>query len=56
MTGYGNSGRRHTASLVDLSWSSSSMSQPLARTALERLDALGKPGHGVEWPARVLSA
>jgi hypothetical protein len=28
----------------------------LARTALERLDALCKPGHEVEWPARVLSA
>jgi hypothetical protein len=28
----------------------------LARRALEPLDTLCKPGHGVEWPARVLSA
>jgi PII-like signaling protein len=61
MTGYGDSGRWHTSSLVERS-----LDLPVvveffddpgpARAALERLDALCKPGHVVEWPARVLSA
>ena len=61
MTGYGNSGRWHTTNLVELSLDLPVVveffDEPgLARTALERLDALCKPGHVVEWPARVLSA
>jgi PII-like signaling protein len=61
MTGYGNSGRWHTSNLVDLSLDLPVVvefcDEPgLARPALERLDALRKPGHVVEWPARVLSA
>jgi PII-like signaling protein len=61
MTGYGNSGRWHTASLVDLSLDLPMVVEffdepDLARAALERLAALCKPGHVVEWPARVLSA
>ena len=61
MSGYGNSGRWHTASLVDLSLDLPIVVEffdepALARTALERLDTLCKPGHVVAWPARVLSA
>jgi PII-like signaling protein len=60
MSGYGNSGRWHTANLVDLSLDLPIVveffDEPgLARAALERLDGLCKPGHVVEWPARVLS-
>lgn len=61
MSGYGSSGKWHSASLVDLSLDLPLVveffDEPvLARAALERLDSICKPGHVVEWPARVLSA
>jgi PII-like signaling protein len=61
LTGYGNSGKWHTASLVDLSLDLPLVVEffdepPLARAALERLGTVCKPGHVVEWPARVLAA
>ena len=60
MSGYGNSGRWHTSNLVDLSLDLPLVVEffdepTLARAALERLDALCKPGHVVEWPARMLT-
>jgi PII-like signaling protein len=61
MSGYGSSGRWHTSSLVDLSLDLPIVVEffdepTLARAALERLDTLCKPGHVVEWPARMLTA
>lgn len=61
MSGYGSSGKWHSASLVDLSLDLPLVVEffdepELARAALERLDSICKPGHVVEWPARVLSA
>jgi PII-like signaling protein len=60
VTGYGNSGKWHTANLVDLSLDLPLVVEffdepPRARAALERLGTLCKPGHVVEWPARVLA-
>ena len=60
VTGYGNSGRWHTTSLVDLSLDLPLVVEffdepDLARTALERLGTVCKPGHVVEWPARMLT-
>lgn len=61
VSGYGSSGKWHTASLVDLSLDLPLVVEffdepPRARAALERLGILCKPGHVVEWPARVLAA
>ena len=54
-------GRWHSSSLVDLSLDLPIVVEffdepSLARTALEKLGALCKPGHVVEWPARMLTA
>lgn len=61
MSGFGNSGKWHTAGLVDLSLDLPVVveffDEPvLARAALERLSAICKPGHVVEWPVRTLTA
>jgi PII-like signaling protein len=60
VSGYGDSGRWHSAKLVDLS-----LDLPIvveffdeparARAALERLSQVCKPGHVIEWTARTLA-
>lgn len=60
IAGFGSSGQWHTAGIVDLS-----LDLPLVveffdepqrvRAALERLTSVCKPGHIVEWSARVTS-
>lgn len=60
MSGFGSSGRWHSSGLVDLSLDLPIVveffDEPiLARSALEKLGAICKPGHVVEWPARTIS-
>jgi PII-like signaling protein len=59
VTGYGGSGKWHSASFLELS-----LDLPIVieffddptrvREALERLALICKPGHVIEWPARTL--
>jgi PII-like signaling protein len=58
IAGFGASGHWHMASVVDLSLDLPVVieffDEPArARAALERLTALCKPGHVVEWPVKV---
>jgi PII-like signaling protein len=61
MSGFGSSGRWHSAGFVDLSLDLPIVVEffdrpELARAALERLSQICEPGHVVEWPARTLTA
>jgi len=58
ISGFGSSGHWHMASIVDLSLDLPVVieffDEPTrARAAVERLTALCKPGHVVEWPVKV---
>ncbi|HKZ74087.1 MAG TPA: DUF190 domain-containing protein [Steroidobacteraceae bacterium] len=60
IAGFGVSGQWHAAAVVDLSLDLPVVieffDEPArARAALERLTALCKPGHVVEWPAKATS-
>ena len=61
MSGFGSSGKWHSAGLVDLSLDLPIVVEffdepQLARAALERLSEICKPGHVVEWPVRTITA